>query len=70
MPSTGAYDKVNSTPSIMDYPYAHVCEYMSYLLSMSVVFTLKYILGLIIFVSCGSKERKSGALKVVDVSIL
>ena len=38
-------------------------------LSMSVVFTLKYILGLSIFVSGGSYERKNGALKGVDVAI-
>ena len=36
---------------------------------MSVVFTLKYILFLSIFVAGGSKERKNGALKVVDVAI-
>ena len=48
---------------------AHVIEYISYWFSMSVVSTLKYILGLSIFVSGGSKERKNGALKVVDVAI-
>ena len=32
-------------------------------------FTLKDILDLGIFMSGGSKERKNGALKVVDVSI-
>ena len=36
---------------------------------MSVVFTLKYILGLSILVSGGSEELKNGALKVVDVAI-
>ena len=50
MPATGAYDTVKSTPSRMDYPYAHVLEYISYWLSISVVFTLKDILGLSIFV--------------------
>ena len=69
MPATGAYDTVKSTPSRMDYPYAHVLEYISYWLSMSVFLTLKDILGLSIFVSVVSKERKNGALKVVDVSI-
>ena len=54
----------------MNYPSAHVIEYISYWLSMSVVFTLKYIMGMSIFVSGGSKERKNGALKVVDVAIL
>ena len=54
----------------MDDPYAHVLEYRSYWLSMSVVFTLKDIMGLSIFVSGGSKDRKNGALKVVDVAIL
>ena len=36
---------------------------------MSVVLTLKCILGLSIFVSGGNKERKNGALNVVDFSI-
>ena len=36
---------------------------------MSVVFTLKDILFLSIFVAGGSKERKNGALKVVYVVI-
>ena len=36
---------------------------------MSVIFTLKYILGVSNFVSGGSKECKNGALKVVDVAI-
>ena len=36
---------------------------------MSVVFTLKDILGLSIFMSGVSKERKNGALNVVDVAI-
>ena len=36
---------------------------------MSVVFTLKGILGLIIFVFGGNKERKNGAHNVVDVAI-
>ena len=47
----------------------HVMVYISYWLSMSVVFTLKYILGLSIFVSDGNKERKNGALNVVDFAI-
>ena len=36
---------------------------------MSVVFALKDILGLIIFVSGGNNERKNSALYVVDFSI-
>ena len=36
---------------------------------MSVVFTLKDILGPSIFVFGGNNERKNGALNVVDVSI-
>ena len=36
---------------------------------MSIVFTLKDILGLSIFVPVGSKKHKNGALKVVDVAI-
>ena len=55
IPATGAYDALKSTPSSMDYSYAHFLEYRSYLLSMSVVFTLKYILGPSIFVSGGNK---------------
>ena len=69
MPATGAYDKVKSAPSSMDDPSAHFIEYKLYWLSMSVVFTLKYILGLSIFVFGGNKERKNGALNVVDVAI-
>ena len=60
---------MKSTPSIMDGPSAHVLDYRSYWLSMSVFLTLKYILGLIVFVSGGSKERKNGSLNVVYVSI-
>ena len=69
MPATGAYDTVKSNPSIMDDPYAHFLEYISYWLSMSVVFTPKDILGLGIFVYFGSKESKNCALKVVNVVI-
>ena len=69
MKATGAYDTLNSNISRMDDPSAHVLEYRLYWLSTSVVFTLKYILGLSIFVSGGSKERKNDALKVVGVSI-
>ena len=58
---------MNPNPSIMDDPSTNVIEYRSYWLSISIFFTLKYILGLSIFVSGGSKERKNGALKVVDV---
>ena len=36
---------------------------------MSVVFILKDILGLSIFVSGGSDDCKNGSLKVVDISI-
>ena len=49
---------------------AHVLDYISYLLSISVVFALKDILGLSIFLFGGNKERKNGALNVVDVAIL
>ena len=54
----------------MNYPSAHGIEYRSYWLSMSVVFTLKDIMGLSIFVSGVGKELKNGSLKVVDVAIL
>ena len=37
---------------------------------MSVLFTLKYIMRPSIFMSAGSYERKNGALKVFDVTIL
>ena len=53
---TGAQDTVESTPSSMYDPYAHVLEQISYWLSMSVFFTLKDILGLSIFVSGGIDE--------------
>ena len=69
MTATGAYDKVNSTISSMDDLSAHFIEYISYWLSMSVVFTLTNILGLSIFVFGGNKDRKNGALNVVDVEI-
>ena len=36
---------------------------------MSVIFTLKYIIGLSIFVSGSNEESKNGALNVVDFSI-
>ena len=45
MLDTGAYEIVKSNPSSMDDPYAHVLEYISYLLSMLVIFILKDILG-------------------------
>ena len=38
-------------------------------LSISVVFTLKYILDLSVFVSSGNEERQKVALNVVDLSI-
>ena len=60
---------MKATSSSMDDPSAHAREYRSYWLSMSVVFILKDILGLSISVSFGSKERKNGALKVMDVAI-
>ena len=69
MPSTDAYDTVKSTPSRMDYPYAHGMYYKSCLLSILVVFTLIDILGLSIFVFGGNKEHKNGTLNVVDFSI-
>ena len=53
----------------MNYPYAHIIEFRSYLLSMSVVFTVKYILVLSILMFSGNKERKNGKLNVVDVAI-
>ena len=49
---------MKSTTSSTNYPSAHVIEYISYWLSLSVVFTLKDIMGLSIFVSGGSKDRK------------
>ena len=36
---------------------------------MAVVFNLKNILGLIIFLFSGVKERKNGALNVVEVKL-
>ena len=69
MPSIVSYDTLNSTPSSMDDPYAHVLEYRSYWLSISVFYNLKYMLGLSIFVFGGNEERKNSALNVVDVAI-
>ena len=53
----------------MDYSSAHVFEYISYLLSMAAVFTLKDIPGLSIYLSGGNKERRNDVLNVVDVDI-
>ena len=36
---------------------------------MSVIFTLKDIMGMSIFLFGGNKERKNGVLNVVDVAI-
>ena len=69
IPDACAYDTVMSTPSVVYYSSEYVIYYWLYWLSVSAVFTLKYIMGLSIFVSSGSKERKNGALKVVDVAI-
>ena len=69
MPDTGTYDTLKPTNSSMYDPYAHVLEYISYLLLMSVFLNLKDILGLSIFVSGGNKERKNDALNVVDFAI-
>ena len=69
MPSTGSYDTVKLTPSSMDDPSAHFIEYRSYLLSMSVIFTLKDILGMSIFVLDDNKGCKNVAMDVVDVAI-
>ena len=63
---TVEYETVKSTTSSIYDTSSHVMEYRSYYLSMSVVFTLKYILGRSIFVSGGNEERKSGTLYVVD----
>ena len=70
MPATGAYYTVKSTTSSMDDKSLHLIEYRSYWLSMPVVFYLKDIMGLSIFVSGGNKERKNGALKVLEVAII
>ena len=53
----------------MDDPSVYVLDYISYWLSISVVFTLKDILDLSIFVFGGNKERKNGATNVVDDAI-
>ena len=45
MPETSVHETVTSTTSRVDDPYALVVEYSSYLLSISVVFSLQYILG-------------------------
>ena len=45
IPETGAYETVKSTPSGMYNPSARVMEYISHLLSISVFFHLKNILG-------------------------
>ena len=47
MPTTCAYDTLKSNAWSMDDPSAHVLEYRSYWLSISVVLTLKDILGIV-----------------------
>ena len=69
MPDTGAYNTVKSNPSIMYDTSAYVLEYRSYWLSISVVFILKDILFMSIFVSGGSKESKNGALDFMDADV-
>ena len=69
IPANSLYDTVESTPSIIDDQFSHVLEYESCWFSISVVFTLKYILGLSIFVFGGNDESKNGSLNVVDIAI-
>ena len=69
MPETGVYETAKPTPSSMDDPSAHVLEYRSYWFSMSVVFTLKYILVWSIFVYSGSEKYINSALNMVDFYI-
>ena len=47
MPTTCAYDTLKSNAWSMDDPSAHVLEYRSYWLSISVVLNLKDILGIV-----------------------
>ena len=55
--ATGAYETVKSTHPGIYYTSAHVIEYGSYLFLIYVFFTLKYIIGKIIFVSNSSNKR-------------
>ena len=57
MPETGVYETVKSTDSSIYDPSEHVLEYSSYWLLISLVFTLKDILGQSIFVSGDIEER-------------
>ena len=66
---TNVIDNQNDIYSRTDDPSVYVLEYISFWLSMSVVLTLKYILGMSIFVYCGSKELKNDALNVVDIAL-
>ena len=67
---SSVYDTVKSNPSSMHDPSQHVMEYISKWFSMSVVFTLKDILGKSIFVYVVSEERRNNALNAVDILIL
>ena len=71
---TGVYETVKSTPSSMYDPYLHILKYRSYLNSISVVFTLKDILGQSIFVSNGNENVKMvhwmGIILLSDLKIL
>ena len=57
MSTTGAYETVKSTPSIMDETSAQVLEYIPYQLSISIVLTLNEIRRRNIFSSGGNHER-------------
>ena len=70
MPANFSYHTVKSTPSSIYDTFAYVLEYKLYWFSISVFLTLRDIMGLIIFVFGGNKERKNVTLNVVDVDIL
>ena len=49
----------------MDDPYAHIIEYRSYLLSISVVLTINDIIGCSMFFPDCNNEHTNGALNMV-----
>ena len=68
MPETSEYETVNSTPSSMDDPSVNFLKYGSYLFSISIVLTLKEIIGRSFF-SGSRNEYRNCALNVVDLDI-
>jgi hypothetical protein len=67
---TGEYELVKPMCFFIEAPLAHVLQWGSYVLSTSVVLTLKVTCGgKTVFVE-GTSERRMGALQVPEFNIL